>query len=408
MFSGFKILDLTGELGPFGAKMLADMGAEVIKVEPLKGSPERCVKPFYHDEPGVENSLVFWAYNTGKKSITLNLESEQGREIFRRLVADADAVMESFDPGYMDSLGIGYEDLKKINPKLVYTAITPYGLTGPYVDQHWKYTDLTIWAMGGTMASCGNPDRPPVRISTHQVSTMAGQYAGLGTATALFGAEKTGEGTKVDVSAYEAVGRLMLMEPASWLFHHRNLHRSGEKNLRGPVLLRQVWQCKDGNVAVRLSPGRQMRTVKTLMDWIIETGEGDELKEYDFENFPLVPGSQPVVDKIEAIMMKFFEKRTKAEIASEALKRHFDLVAVQDAADIVADEHLAYRNFWEEVRHEDLGETYKYPGTMFISTEGRWVPKKRAPHLGEDNAEVYGALGYTAEELASLKEGGVI
>ena len=371
MLSGYKILDLTGELGPLGAKMLGDLGAEVIKIESPAGSPERNAKPFYHDEPGTENSLVFWAYNTGKKGITLNLENEKGKEIFLKLVKDADAVIESFDVGYMDSLGLGYEALSKINPKLVYTAITPYGLTGPYTDQHWKYTDLTIWAMGGTMASCGYPDRPPVRISTHQVNTFGGQYAALGTITALYGAKKTGKGSLVDVSAYEAVGRLVLMEPAAWLFHHRVLHRSGPRNLRGPVLLRQVWECKDGNVAVRLAPGKQIRTLKTMMEWIIEEGEGEGLKRFNWDNLELVPGSQPDVDEIEEIMGKFFKKRTKSELFSEALKRRFDLVAVHDAADIVNDDQLAYREFWSEIEHEDIGQAYKYPGTMFVSTAGR-------------------------------------
>ena len=406
MLSGYKILDLTGELGPLGAKMLSDFGADVIKIEPPTGSPERSAKPFYHDEPGVENSLVFWAYNTGKKGVTLNLESEQGKDIFRRLVKEADAVMESYAPGYMASLGLGYEDLKKINPKIVFTSITPYGQTGPYVD--WKYTDLTIWAMGGTMASAGYPDRPPVRISTHQVNSFGGQYGALATLTALYGLRHGGEGTYIDVSAYEAVGRLVLMEPAAWLFHHRHMHRSGPRNQRGPVLLRQVWECKDGNVATRLSPGKQARTLKTLMEWIMEVGEGDGLEKYNFDDLPHLPGMQPQIDEIEGIMERFFLKRTKAELFAESKKRKFDLVAVQDAADIVADEQLAFRDFWSEIEHEDLGETYKYPGTYFVSTGGRWAPTKRAPHLGEHNAEIYGALGFDADQLKALKEGGVI
>lgn len=408
MLSGYKILDLTGELGSLGPKMLSDLGAEVIKIESPKGSPERNAKPFYHDEPGTENSLVFWAYNTGKKGITLDLENEQGKAIFLKLVESADALMESFDCGYMDSIGLGYEDLRKVNPKLVYTAITPYGQNGPYTEQHWKYTDLTIWAMGGTMASCGYPDRPPVRISTHQVNSFGGQYAALGTITALYGTSKSGQGCKVDVSAYEAVGRLVLMEPAAWLFHHQVLHRSGPRNKRGPVLLRQVWQCKDGNVAVRLAPGRQIRTLKTFMQWIMEEGEGEELKQYNWDDLQLTSESQPDVDKIEEVMGKFILKRTKNELFSEALKRRFDLVAVHDAADIVADDQLAYRDFWSEIEHADLGITLKYPGTMFVSTAGRWAPTKRAPHLGEHNEEVYAQLGIDAEQLKALKEGGAI
>ncbi len=409
MLTGYKILDLTGELGSIGAKILSDLGAEVIKIEPLSGSPERGLKPFYKDEPGIENSLEFWACNLGKKDVTLNLESEQGREIFRQMVKGADALIESFpDLGYMESLGLGYEDLKKINPKIVYTQVTPYGLSGPYVEQHWKYTDLTLWSMNGTMIEAGDADRPPVRIGTHQVSIMTGQHAALGTMTALFGVYSGGDGSKVEVSAYEAVQRLVFGQAPSWKFHQRVFHRNGPRSARGNFLLRQVWECKDGNVAVRLIPGRQARTVKALMDWIIEEGEGEELKQYDFENLNLGSPEQPTVDKIEAIMGAFFLKRTKKELATEALKRRFDLVAAHDAADIVADDQLAFRNFWAEIEQEDIGETIKYPGALFVSSEGRWAPKKRAPHLGEHNAEVYGALGYDADQLKALKEGGVI
>lgn len=408
MLSGYRILDLTGGLGSLAPKILSDLGAEVIKIESPKGSPERYEKPFYNDEPGIENSLVFWAHNTGKKGITLNLENEQGKAIFLKLVKSADALVESFDYGYMDSLGIGYEDLRKINPKLVYTAVTPWGLTGPYKEQNWKYTDLTIWAMGGTMISCGYPDRPPVRISTHQISGLVGQYAALGTVTALFGASKTGEGSMVDASAYEAAGRFVLMEPASWIYHRRLTHRSGPRNKRGPVMLRQVWPCKDGAVAVRLVPGKQIRTVRGLIEWIIEEGEGEELKQYDWDDLHLTPESQPDVDKIEEIMGRFLLKRTKKEIFSEAVKRRYDLVPVHNTADIVEDDHLIYREVFSEIEHEDIGKTFKYPGTMFISTEGRWAPTKRAPHLGEHNEEVYGELGIDAEQLKALKEGGVI
>ena len=406
MLSGYKILDLTGELGPLAAKMLGDLGADVIKIEKPEGSPERSLKPFYHDEPGIENSLVYWAYNTGKKGITLNLETEKGKELFLKLAKDADAVIESFDPGYMDSLGLGYEDLKKINPKLVYTAITPYGQDGPYVDQHWKYNDLSLWAMGGTMASAGYPDRPPVRISTHVVNTFGGHHGALGTMTALYGADATGEGCKVDVSTLDAVSRHILGEIPAWVYHKRFMVRRGPKQPRGPVIVRMSWECKDGNVACRLSGGRTIRTLKTLMEWIIEEGEGEVLKKYSFDNIDLV--DQAVVDEIEGCMSDFFMKRTKDELFTEALKRHFDLVAVQDAGDIVVDKQLEFRKFWSELEHEDLGETFKYPGTYFLSTEGRWAPTKRAPHLGEHNAEVYGALGVSADELRELKEGGVI
>ena len=197
------------------------------------------------------------------------------------------------------------------------------------------------------------------------------------------------------------------MEPFAWVDQHRLLHRQGPRMARGPVSCRTVWQAKDGGVAFRIVPGKQVKTVKTLLEWIIEEGEGEPLKAFDWDNLVL-PNGQDDMKVIEQCVIDFVAKRTKKELFTEALKRHFDLVSSQNAADIVADDHLEARNYWSQIEQEDIGETFKYPGTRFISSEGRWATTKRAPHLGEHNAEVYGELGIDAEELKALKEGGAI
>src|SRR3990170_3305135 len=163
MLSPYRVLDLTDEKGLLCGKILGDLGADVIKIERPGGDPARRIGPFYHDEPHPEKSLFWFAFNTSKRGITLNIETADGQEIFKRLVQTADFVIETFPPGYLAKLGLGYSDLEKINPGIILVSITPFGQTGPYKD--WKGADIVAWATGGDMAPWGEPDRPPIRIS---------------------------------------------------------------------------------------------------------------------------------------------------------------------------------------------------------------------------------------------------
>src|SRR3989304_4246953 len=159
MLSSYRVLDLADEKGLICGKILGDLGADIIKVEKPGGDLARRLGPFYHDDPDPEKSLFWFSLNTSKRGITLNIESVDGREIFKRLVKTADFVIESFPPGYLDKLGLGYFDLEKINPGVILVSIAPFGQTGPYRD--WKTADIVAWAMGGNMAPWGEPDRPP-------------------------------------------------------------------------------------------------------------------------------------------------------------------------------------------------------------------------------------------------------
>ena len=169
--SPYRVLDLTDEKGPLCGKILADLGAEVIKIEKPGGDPSRHIGPFCGDIPHPERSLYWMAYNASKKGITLNIESRDGQEIFRELAKVADIIIESYDPGYLDGLRLGYSELSKLNPAVLMTSITPFGQTGPY--SHYKASDLVLWSMGGYAYLCGDPDRPPVQISFPQAYIQA-------------------------------------------------------------------------------------------------------------------------------------------------------------------------------------------------------------------------------------------
>jgi crotonobetainyl-CoA:carnitine CoA-transferase CaiB-like acyl-CoA transferase len=204
MLSPYRALDLTDEKGLLCGKILGDLGADVIKIERPGGDRARRTGPFYHDDPHPEKSLFWFALNTSKRGITLNLDSVDGREIFKRLVEKADFVIESFAPGYLDGLGLGYSDLEKINPGVILVSITPFGQTGPYKD--WKTADVVAWGMGGEMAPYGDADRPPVHFSHHsQAYLHAGSDGAQGALTALYQRHLTGEGQHIDVSIQESV-----------------------------------------------------------------------------------------------------------------------------------------------------------------------------------------------------------
>jgi crotonobetainyl-CoA:carnitine CoA-transferase CaiB-like acyl-CoA transferase len=198
----YRVLDLTDAKGLLCGKILADLGADVIKIERPGGDPARNIGPFYHGIPHPEKSLFWFAYNANKKSITLNIESTDGQELLKKLVAKTNIVLESFTPGYMESLGLSYEKLTSVNRQLIMVSISAFGQTGPYKD--YKASDIVLVAMGGSMYLYGDSDRPPVRISFPQAYLHASADAAVASVIALYYQQVIGEGQHVDVSAQES------------------------------------------------------------------------------------------------------------------------------------------------------------------------------------------------------------
>src|SRR6202008_191654 len=190
LLSPFRVLDLTDELGFLCGKVLGDLGADVIKIEPRGGDPARRLGPFYKNQPDPEKSLYWFGFNNNKRGVTLDLEKSEGQKLLARLAADADFVIESFTPGYLDKLKSGYAALAKTNPKLVWVSITPFGQSGPYSKFH--ASDIEIMALSGSMSLTGAPDRPPLRVPFPQSYSWTGSYAAVGALTAHYHRELTG------------------------------------------------------------------------------------------------------------------------------------------------------------------------------------------------------------------------
>ena len=202
---GITVIELCGARGHFMGKLMGDMGARVIKIEPLGGALERQIGPFMHDEPHPDRSLFFWAHNTSKESLEINIETPEGQEVIKNLAKTADVLLEDFAPGYLPSLGLGYDALSVENKRLIMTSLTAFGQDGPYRD--YKSTDLVALAMGGIMHSCGYddlPGSPPIRPSGDHGNKIASHYGLMGTRAALFNRHFSGKGQYIDASAHEA------------------------------------------------------------------------------------------------------------------------------------------------------------------------------------------------------------
>ncbi|UCG82023.1 MAG: CoA transferase [Dehalococcoidia bacterium] len=414
MLSPYRILDLTDDKGFFCGKLLGDLGADVIKIEPPGGDPSRNVGPFFKDIPDPEKSLYWWAYNTSKRGITLNIETSDGRNIFRRLVRTADIVLESFSPGYMDSVGLGYSALSEIKPEIIMTAITPFGQKGPYRD--FKGPDIVVWSLGGQSYVTGDEDRPPCRPSFPQACLHACSQAAGGTLAALYYREHSGEGQYIDVSMQDAVVWTLNTVVQFWDLARINIPRSGTKRRIGLAVSRFAYPCKDGHVGFWVAGGFLAATsMPQMIKWMAEEnmlGIFEDRKDWGFEEWSQVDASGMTPEELgaqEDTLVKFFANKTKAEIYEEALKRRIILTPSSTAKDLADNIQLDEREFYVEVEHPELGETIKYMGAPYKVTESPWRITRRAPLIGEHNQELYeGELGFFKEDMRLFKEAGTI
>ena len=408
---GYRGLDLTDEKGLLCGRILGDLGADIIKIEPPRGAPSRRIGPFYNDIPDPEKSLDWFAFNANKRGITLNLECADGRDIFRRLVKTADIVIETFPPGYLKSLGIGYEELTRLNPGLVMTSITPFGQSGPY--SHFRASDLTAWCMGGMAYVSGDPDRAPVRVSFPQSYVHAGANGATGTLLALYHRELTGEGQWIDLSIQEAVKRTVLNACQFWELNQIILTRAGpfRIGLSTTANQRLIWRCKDGHVNFSLIAGLAgVRTNTALTQWMNSEGMGDDcLNSMDWEQFDMANTTQEHFDSFERAISRFFKSHTVEELYQGAIERRIMLYPVCTTRELWEDHQLRARDFWEDVYHPELGQTLTYPGSPFLLSGERPKLRRRAPLIGEHNKDIYcGELGLSEEELVILAQAGAI
>lgn len=410
--SGYRILDLTDEKGLFCGKLLADLGADVIKVEPPGGDLARYIGPFYKDIQNPERSLFWFAYNTSKRGITLNINSERGCIILKRLIRTSDVVLESFKPSYLKNRGLGFEELSHVNPRIIMTSITPFGQEGPY--SQYEVSELVVWSMGGYTYLCGNPDGPPVQITCGQAYLHGSAEATVATMIALYRREEIGGGGQhIDVSIQASVAKDLLNAPLYGELQGVELKRAGtyRVGLSAGIRARNLWQCRDGYVSFLIFGGSfGARSNRALVEYMDSEGMAPQfMKEIDWDHLDLSQMTQELMDRMERVIQEFFLKHTKRELFVEAENRRMTVYPVNTIEDIYNDHHLADVGFWQKVDHPELGEKIVYPGGMVRSTQEILRQQTRAPLIGENNKEIYQEeLGYSDEELSLFRKEGTI
>jgi len=386
---GVRVLDLSEYVsGSYCTRLLAGWGAEVIKVEkPGDGDGARTIGPFPGDAPHPEKSALFLYLNTSKKSITLNLKSATGVRILKELAKNADVLVENFAPRVMPGLGLGYETLEKINPRLVMTSITSFGQTGPYRD--YKAYPIISYAMGGLMHVSGQPEREPLQSSSLLPEYGGGLYGFVGTMMALRSRRETGQGQHVDVSIMECIAgshQFTLTWPAY----------SGVL-LGRPGWTAPVFPCQDGYVMLGL-----VRVEPALLSRLTGVPELAEDPRFQTEQ-----GRADNDDELRALVARGLKNLGKKEIFDTCALWRMLCGYVATVDDVLDNPQYRARDYWVELEHPYAGKI-TYPGAPVKMTETQWKMHP-APRLGQHNQDIYcQRLGYTKEDLVRLRETGVI
>lgn len=405
----YRILDLTTHRGWLAGRLLADLGATVIKIEPPGGDAGRKLGPFADDVADPEGALAWWAYNRGKRSATLDLGTARGRDLLLKLAAGADAVLESFDPGQMEAWGLGLAPLLAANPRLVLTRITPFGQTGPYAG--FAASDLILSALGGSAWLAGDEDRAPVRVTAPQFFLHASAEAAVHTTAALFHAASTGEGQQIDVSAQAATVRTLMDAVPQAHTGGRLMRREalGKPSEYSP--LRSLFRCADGVVIAIVSSGAVFTGYR---EWARE--EGDPIPDFlEAIREDLPAGGEMFADQPELVELLtgwfdgFFARRTREALVAGGTARKLRISGVNTLADILQDEQLEDRGFYQPVRHAGRDSAVRYPSVWARLTGTPLLDTPAAPRIGEHNEQVWmGEAGLDREAFDAVRREGTI
>lgn len=403
MLAGVRVLDLSDETAWLVGKILAETGADVVKVEPPGGDAGR-TGPYLGGVEDPERSLRWLALNTSKRGVSLDWRTEKGAALLGRLAGRADVLIESAAPGTLDELGFGWETLRAANPRLVYCSVTPFGRTGPRAG--WRAHDLVLVAMGGNASMTGDADRPPVRCTMPTAILHAGPEAATGVGMALWARETTGRGQLVDVSLHETQLSTLVTGPGQHAHSPRARKRSGAVMGR----TREIWRAKDGWISygLRGGPARVANLVATV-ELMHESGMApDWLRSYDWSSYNHNTLSSEEIARFEVAFGAFFATKTRRDLYEQALARRIMLAPCNDAREISEQPQLRSREFFTTVEYPELGASFEHPGFFAKNTGPRVGIRHRAPRVGEHNAEIYGELGVGGAELEVLAAQGVI
>ena len=397
--TGIRVLDLSGDLGVYCGKLLADAGADVIKVEPPGGDLMRRTGPFIETAKAPENSIHWRHYNTNKRSITLDITADAGSALLRRLAGNADVLLETFQPGYLDSLGLGYGRLSDGNSGLIYASLTPFGQTGPYRD--YRGSDLVGFAMGGYMYVTGWPETPPNKLWGLQAFHTTSNRGFIGILIALYHRLATGQGQHLDVSMQEAVATTTEHVNTTYNYTGDNAVRCGFRH-GGQFVA--TWQCRDGFVSITTNTQKAWDDLRAWMD---REGMAGDLMDERYNDRFILRGEHG--SHIEGLIEAWTLTHTRQEITEWGQANHHPWGPVTTAAELLDNEQLWDRGFYQEVSDGESGLTMVYPGAPYRSSETGWRLASLAPNVGEHNKQVYcDELGLSVGELQELTASGTV
>ena len=393
MLDGLRVLDLGPGIAPsFCAKLLADYGAEVIKVEPPHGDPLRRQGPFAGDDAHHEKSVPFLYVNTSKRGITLDCSTESGRHLLQKLLDDADVLVQGFPPSDSEESAISYRALSHTHPRLVVTSVTPFGQNGPYRD--FKATDIITCAMSGLMYHSGDSDKEPLRNALDQSLYVAGANAAAATLVAVFARLTSGGGQHVDVSVAECLAT-HLVQPVPY-YNYMGATK-GRRPIRGSGF-EELMPARDGYVVPSVQGSQPWETVADLIG----------LEELHDPRFATGAGRIAQGEELKALLIEGLAQWDRLPLFVASGQRRLVFGMAQDAGDIVACPHLEARDFYHEVNHPVVG-TATYAGMGAALSGYPAQAPLPAPLLGQHNKEVYSdELGLSTEQMLALRYAGVI
>jgi crotonobetainyl-CoA:carnitine CoA-transferase CaiB-like acyl-CoA transferase len=378
--SGYRVLDLTDEKGVLCSRLLADMGAEVIRVE----------------KPSVDSVGIIEEVNRGELDITLNIESKLGQDIFKRLIETADVMVESYPPGYLALLGLSYPRLSEINPRLIIASITDFGQDGPYRD--YKSCDMVASALGGQMYVCGEPETPPLKPFGNQTYYTAATFAAIGVMLALWKRHTTDKGEYIDISLQECAAATLDHVLVRYFYEGLVSKRQGSLHWNNAF---RIFACRDGYILLSL-----FLHWETLVEWLESEGMAEDLtgekwrdREYRFKH----------LDHVIEVLERWTRTHVVADLVQPGQLMHFPWAEVTSIPGLVNSPQLKERGFFIEVEHSKSGKKYKIPGAPGKLSRSPWYVGERIPSIGEHNIKIYhGELGLSREELEALAKEGII
>lgn len=377
--AGLRILELADDTTAYCGKLFADMGADVVLVEPPEGATMRGRPPFWKGVAGPDNGFAFLYANTSKRSIVLDLETESGRARFLALAVNADVVVEGHAPGWLEARGVGWEALRERNPGLVLTSITGFGQTGPR--RNWKSSDLVAWALGGAAVVTGYEEDPPVRLAGAHADVMTATNAAVATLIALHHVARGGEGQHVDISAVESVASVShITGVGKWLDDGMIPKRAGTGLFAS--VPSGAYECRDGLAYLMVNRPAHW---KKVAEWVFEETGQEAILNPLWEG----PSANRIEDRalIDMFIGELTARHTVAEMYHDGQGRHLAFTAMQTARDVAADPQLAARDFFVTVSHGEEGEL-RYPGAAYRPAETPAAIRARAPRIGEHDAVV--------------------